>query len=111
MKFLVRRTLLTWPDNEAPVPGAIRESYTIVDRVGVSDPRELYYGAEHWYRIGTNHRVERGEVARDREVEGWFFEIESLSGLLDFVTQAGREVIITEGDPYWSLEIYDDYRE
>lgn len=94
------------PENP-PCEGAVRGEKTSVDTRAVNDPSQLRYDGKDWYKRGTNHRVENGQIKRDLGMElVWMLEVASLDELLALVAKEGK--IVLKDD---SIEIYDDYRE
>lgn len=117
MKFLTRRT--TEYFDIKPCEEAIEGTYTHVDIRMVDDPAKIpaEKGTDWWYKDKdfTNHRVENGQIKRDRILKGWFVEINTLEELVEFTKKYDGDVIIStnnENNPeFYELEIYDNYRE
>lgn len=66
-----------------------------------------------WRDKGTNHCVdERGYIKRlNPPVKAWAIEIANLDELIDFVNENEGRVVVSVGDEYSEIEIYDSYRE
>jgi len=110
MIFKICRTSDPSVGDHPPVEGAFKTERVQVDRRSVSSPDHLYNPTERstWYRVGTNHRVENGCIARDMEMMTiWAVEIPSLEALLALIQTCGHEIVMTGT----TIEIYDDYRE
>ena len=114
MRFFIRRTSAY---SAKPVPEATEVNGRFcVDRRAVDDPAKVaaYLGqSDWWYGKGTNHRVENGQICRDMKYQAgpyWAVEIEDLNALLALVLREG-EVIVSQTDGNFELEIYDDWRE
>lgn len=114
MNFHIRRTSTGFAWDAKPCDEAFRKKYTRVDRRSTDDPTKiLHYAGKDpawWYEVGTNHRVENGNICRDFEDEGWFVSIGSLKALVAFREKYGP-LVIEAGDGAAVIEIYDDYRE
>lgn len=116
MRFMVSRTS-HWSDEGPPCEGAVRKSYTRVDRRSASRPNKIPAYANRdeswWYEEGRNHRVVNRQICRDFDAEGWFIDFPDLAALTTFIGANGHVVI---GPSYSNpdileVEIYDDYRE
>lgn len=110
MKFVVTRT----SDFEDPkCDEAFIAPFTRVDKRNVDDPMKNKYISADWYTLGTNHRVENGQICRDFQEECHFVEINSLEELLKFQEKYGAIIIRSShgNDSVLEIEIYDNYRE
>lgn len=113
MKFLVFRTSDT--HNKKPCEGAVLEEYVYcVERRPVDDPAKLRwkFERERWFKEGWNHRVENGQITRDRFKHGWFVEINTLEELLAFQNECGHAIIVSSrlsNPEIMAIEIFDDY--
>ena len=95
------------------VEGAILEKVTRIDYRTVStleEARKSRWGKE-WFGGGSNHREEKGMVARDIEDTIYTIEIGSLEDLLEFIGK--EEAIVIDLADYKEVKakilIYDDY--
>lgn len=62
-----------------------------------------------WYEDGTNHRVEGGKIRRDLGTkEVWGVELTDLQA---FVDKYGECIVGRENSGFYTIEIYDTYRE
>lgn len=97
---------------ERPCDGAFLARVVCVDYRTVSDPKHILAnrGTDgDWYTRGTNHRVVLGMIARDLgEKEVWAVEIADVHA---FVAEHGLCILGLNFDGFWTIEIYDDYRE
>jgi hypothetical protein len=113
-KFLVRTASGT---DEKPTKSATREKYMYIDILWFSSIERLkQYGQLDWLEEGENHRVIEVEgephVARDREEEGWFIELETPSDFGTLIDTVGNAIVLDRehslsGD--MAITIYDDY--
>lgn len=117
MRFIVMRTSAR-SSEKPPCKGATRGTFTRVDRRTTNDPKTIPVGKGSdgvwWYAEGENHRVVKGQIARDFPgEEAWFIEIPDLAALIAFMDRHGELVIGPDlfSEEYRCLEIYDDYRE
>lgn len=107
--YLVRRTS---SDRGPPCDEAFKILTTKVDTRNWDDPKKipannLTYG--DWYLRGTNHRVENGKMKRDMGTrEEWAIEI---SDIHEFIDKYGNCVVGRDNNGFYTVEIYDDYRE
>ena len=108
--YLVSRTSNYGIDK--PCDEAFEIVITNIDTRTCDDPKKIPInkGTDgDWYKRGTNHRVENGEIKRDMGVEKvWAAQIGDLQ---EFVNKYGDCVISPIKDGFCSIEIYDDYRE
>ena len=108
-QFLVSRTS-AW--DERPCDEAFQIDIVRTDTRNVDDPKKIpaNNGTDGtWYLDGTNHRVENGRIKRDMGVAAvWVVEV---SDLLSFIDKYGECVIGKGINDFYTLEIYDDYRE
>jgi hypothetical protein len=114
MLFTITRTSL-WNGDKPPCSGATVENYLHVDRRTTNDPAKIKrYGGktEWWYSDGTDHRVERGQIARNLPRQRWIVEIDDI---VAFAQKHGRLVVYAPDDESIparpAIEIYDGYRE
>ena len=69
-----------------------------------------------WESIGFNHHQDKeGHCIRNREIDAYEIELNSLEELVDFMDNCGEELVLfrshyIDGNGL-KLEIYDDYRE
>lgn len=99
----------SFSSSASPCEDAFRARIAETDWRCVSDPALLPGGKREWFASGTNHRVVDGRIGRDLgEEEVWAVEIEDV---LAFVAQHGPCILQVTLDGFWSIEIYDDYRE
>ena len=117
MKFIVTRTS-EWGEAVAPCVGAIQEEHVYIDRRTAARPEDIpaHRGkSDWWYGEGTNHRVEDGQIVRDKgTILDWVIDIPAMDDLLQFMADNG-EVIIGQAhgrkQGLLEIEIYDDWRE
>lgn len=111
MKFMVTRASV---DRHCqPCAGAIKEEFVRIERRTVDDPAKLNRARdrEEWFERGRNHRVIKGEIARDFDDEAWFVELADLDALIAFNDKYGvidlgwcwdndsiREITIADGE-------------
>jgi hypothetical protein len=84
VKFRVSRNYMS----SKPCDNAVWEECLRVDRRTVNDPAKLdpkYETPDSWQRKGSNHRIERGMIARDVPDRAWFIELESAEELLALI--------------------------
>lgn len=112
MKFKVERTSL-FNDDEKPCENVSKENYIRIDERTIDDPSKNIY-MKDWYEHGINHRVENGHIKRDFIDEGWFTEISDLDGLMQFIKDVEKNIVVGkyhENSSIMKIEIYDSYRE
>ncbi len=114
MEFLIKRTRY-W--GEKPCKEAKPKKFVHIDWRTVktlAEARKQDWGDEFFAR-GTNHREEKGMVARDLSPTArWVIEINTLEELIKLSDKYG-DIILGYTDLYkgieYELEIYDTYRE
>lgn len=101
--------------NPQPCEEAYRVLVMQVDRRSYDDPKKIpaNHGTDGgWYTKGTNHRVENGQICRDRCLrEEWAVHLPDLVALQAFVDKYDRCIISRDCNGFYNIEIYDDYRE
>lgn len=98
---------------DSPCEEAFEIPYVYIDKRNTDDLCKLH-DSKIWYLKGRNHRIENGRLTRDLDQKRWVVEINDFNDLLKFCEKHGEIVlsIDTDGiDPFFSIEIYDDYRE
>jgi hypothetical protein len=109
--FMANRSSL-YSCTDKPCKEAFPAEYLIVDRRNVDDPKKLPYnrGTDgDWYDLGSNHRLEGGNICRDMGWERrWFVRLEDI---MAFVDKYGQCVIGRNLGGFATIEIYDHYRE
>lgn len=110
--YLCSRTSAHYPQ---PCEEAYQVLVTQVDRRSYDDPKKIpaNRGTEgDWYTKGTNHRVENGQICRDRCLrEEWAVYLPDLAALQAFVDKHGRCILDRDDNGFCTIEIYDTYRE
>ena len=110
--YLCSRTSAHYPQ---PCEEAYRVLVMQVDRRSYDDPKKIPVnrGTDGgWYAKGTNHRVENGQICRDRCLrEEWAVYLPDLAALQAFVDKYEMCVIFRDPDGFCNIEIYDSYRE
>ena len=99
--FLIRKVDAVFDEdcNELPPhPRAKRYKITFNDVRTTDDPKEIGYrhDAVNWYKEGTNHRMYKGRICRDkgtREVWGIF-----IKDLFEFVKEVDEPVTVLHTD-------------
>lgn len=105
--YLVSRTS-QYMGEEPPCEEAFRVTVVNVDTRYVEDPANLN-NPNDWYKRGTNHRVEDGNIKRDLGLRAeWAVEV---ANLFEFVKKYGQCVVDIDESGFAKLEIYDYYRE
>ena len=120
MEFLVERTSV-WAaiDFKKPCKEAIAKEFVYIDRrtaktlIEAKLPKHKHW-ADEFFSRGTNHREERGMIARDLESQKkWVINIDTLEDLIKLVNKYG-DIIVVQVDDYKGIElcieIYDGYR-
>jgi len=71
------------PENK-PLENAEWLEYILIDTRTTDDPAKIpisYGDGSWWYKEGTNHRVENGQIKRDLKDNAWFITVETLEDL------------------------------
>lgn len=112
MRFIVSRTS---SGDYKPCKEAYEYELTNVDIRTVDDPKKLSFKNDRdgWFKIGTNHRMIDGKIARDiGKVDVWVIDINSIEDLVVFKKQYGPLILRTSyiDNQTIEIEIYDTYR-
>ena len=95
-----------------PFDGCVKRLVVRVDRRNTNDPAKVpaYLGrSEWWHESGTNHRIENGKICRDIGVmERWVIYSPNIIALVE---EHGEVIVGKDQDGFYTIEIYDDYRE
>lgn len=121
MRFIVYRTSGSWDVKyDKPCIEAFQEQITYPETYRNKSPEEFdkkvaaKRGLKTWFDEGINHRLdEEGFITRDRYVTVWMIEINTVKDFINMHSKYG-ELILDQwymNKDYWSIEIYDDYRE
>ena len=108
--YLCCRTSI-WNDGK-PCDEAFQILVVNTDVRTVDDPKKIpsNRGTDgDWYKIGTNHRVENGMIRRDLAPRlQWAVEVSDINA---FVERHGPCVLERDNNGFFTIEIYDAYRE
>ncbi len=120
MKYIVTRTS-NYGDDEPPCEGAVQEDVCYLDVRTVATPEEFdekfgKYAQGKWLDKGTDHGItEKGRIYRKLPSKAFTIALADLGELLAFTQKYGEVIIkapeVDLPDQYFSLEIYDGYRE
>jgi hypothetical protein len=112
MKVIITRTSQWSVDpGRPPVEGAR------IERVWVTESRIVKTFHDYdsrgprtdpWTSVGRNHRETENGITREIEKEHWVIDIDDVWA---FAKLVDRELVISAGEGFPSVEIYDDYRE
>lgn len=116
MKFRITKSS-TYTDHidYKPIDHATWGEYTHTDWRSVDDPSKLNFVfrdhaniSEWWYSEGTNHRVEKGRIARDFIREGWTIEINTIEELVALHKLTDEMLTISSNGGTLEIEIWDE---
>ena len=111
--FLVSKTSMGCSDDK-PCEDAFLINIIDVDTRTVDDPKKIpcyYNNRDHmWYEEGTNHRIENGYIKRDMGItQEWAIKADDILELID---KYDVSIILSKrADGFYTIEIYDDWRE
>jgi len=115
MQYIVERAS---DYNNKPCEECKQITITYTDERISDDPAKIPYYKDNpnkWYEEKDffNHRVENGHLKRDRLLQVWAVEINTLEQLHNFIDKYGRIVISKYygNENLLSILIYDDYIE
>ena len=102
MKFIViRESKWCLNDEDICIDEAMRESIVCIETRTYYTPEE--FDAKHahregeWLSVGTNHRVdENGWITRDKMIDVWSVEINTVDELIKFCDKYGGTVMIRD---------------
>lgn len=117
MDFVITRTSTKWDDDIAKPHSQARTVEAIpVDYRTFKSLEEIRAKlGDDFFNYGSNHREEKGMVARDLDEETiWIITINTLDELLNLIEDVEEEIVIQKAEYreyHLEIEIYDGYRE
>ena len=120
MEFLLTETSMNYDDEGnpySPHKDAVQKKYDWIEvRTCTEDYFDKKFGEREglWRSKGVDHiKTDGGRYIQRRHPDdstGWFIELETLEEMMDFVKENGR-VVLSPGDEWPEIEIYNNYRE